>query len=154
MRSMMAVVTCLVLAPFTLALSAEEQTIKKADVPSAVIAAFEKAYPKATVKSSSMEQEEGKTTYEIKSTDGSIRREIEYSAQGDVLEIEETMKPSDLPSAVSQAVAKRYPTGVIVRAEKKIEGAKPVTYEVKVRQGNEKIEVHFNLQGEVVPDKD
>ncbi|MEI6632294.1 MAG: hypothetical protein WCP22_00590 [Chlamydiota bacterium] len=54
MRSMMAVVTCLVLAPFTLALSAEEQTIKKADVPSAVIAAFEKAYPKATVKSSSI----------------------------------------------------------------------------------------------------
>jgi uncharacterized membrane protein YkoI len=140
---------CLVLVLLTMAISAEEKTLKKADVPAAVIAAFEKAYPKATVKDYSMEQSHGKTFYEIESVDGSVKRDLEYSAQGDLLEVEEELKPSDLPQEVSLAVAKKYAGGTIESAEKKIKDGTTV-YEVKMIQDKAKIEVLVNPQGEII----
>jgi uncharacterized membrane protein YkoI len=152
MRCALAVLTCLFLVALTVAISAEEQTIKKADVPSAVIAAFEKAYPKATVKNYSTEQHRGKTSYEIESIDGSTHRNVEYSPQGELLEIEEALKPSDLPPKVSQAITTKYAGGDIVSAEKKIKGDKTV-YKVKMLQDKAKIEVRVNPEGEFIAPK-
>ncbi len=152
MRCALLVLMCLALVALTAAISAEEQTLQKADVPAVVIAAFEKAYPNATVKGYSMEQHHGKASYEIDSIDGVTRRDVEYSPQGEVLEIEEELKPSDLPSKVSQAITAKYAGCNIVSAEKKIKGGKTV-YEVKMIQDKAKIEVRVNPEGEFIAPK-
>ncbi len=154
MRCALAVLTCLFLVALTVAISAEDQKIQKADVPAAAIAAFEKAYPNATMKSYSTEQHKGKISYEIESIDGSTHRDVEYSSQGELLEIEEDIKPSDLPAKVSQAITKKYAGCEIVSAEKKIKGDQTQTmYKVKLIQDKAKIEVRVNSEGEFVASK-
>lgn len=152
MRCALAVLTCLCLTLIAAAISAKEQSIQKADVPPAIIAAFEKAYPNATVKGYSMEQHHGKTSYEIESIDGSVKRDVEYSAQGELLEIEEELKPADLPPEVSGAITKKYAGASIESAERRVkEGA--TVYEVKLLQDNARIEVLVNPKGEFITPK-
>lgn len=152
MRRTSAVLMGLALVLVAVAISAEEQNLKKADVPAPVIAAFEKTYPNATVKGYSMGQHHGNTSYEIESVDGSTKRDLEYSAQGDVLEIEEELKPADLPPEVSGAVTKKYAGASIEKAEKKVKDGATV-YEVKLLQDNAKIEVLVNPKGEFIAPK-
>ena len=68
----------------------QAEVIKKEAVPPAVVAAFEKSYPAATVKSYEREDRGGETCYEIESMEGTIERDILYNGSGIVLEIEES----------------------------------------------------------------
>ncbi len=96
----------------------QEVKITKKDVPAEVIAAFEKAYPKATVKGYSKEVEKGQTLYEVESLEGKTTRDILYSADGKTMETEEGVEVKDLPAAVTQALEKKYPGAKIRKAEK------------------------------------
>ncbi len=69
---------------------AQEKKIDKNDLPKAVLNAFQKRYPNAAIKGTSIEKENGKTYYEIESIDGTRRRDLLYTKSGKVAEIEET----------------------------------------------------------------
>ena len=132
--------------------AAEEQETKiaKKDVPAAVIAAFEKAYPKATMKGFSREMEKGKTVYEVESVEGKMTRDATYSADGKLQVVEESVEMKDVPAAVQQALEKKYPKAKVNRAEKVMEGSS-VGYEfhVTTAQGK-KAEVKFDAAGKEV----
>jgi hypothetical protein len=128
---------------------AEEQEISCDAVPRAVRAAFEKAFPKATIKECAREVEKGKTAYEISSTEGETRRDVLFYADGRLIVIEEAIPIESAPDPVQRAVRKMYPGGEISLAEKIIrDGA--VLYEFRVKHQGKHVEIVFDPSGNEV----
>jgi uncharacterized membrane protein YkoI len=129
--------------------STQAQTMTKEQLPKAVRSAFEKAYPSATLKAASVEKDGGKTCYELESMDGAQARDIIYAADGTVIEIEESITPTSLPTPVAQALNKRFPNAPLEKAEKLIRGA-VVTYEVVITVGKQHNEVIVDEKGKIL----
>jgi uncharacterized membrane protein YkoI len=128
---------------------AGEKKITKKELPGEVLSAFQKAYPKATIKGLSKEEENGKTYYEVESLDGKTTRDISYLADGSVAEIEETIMASALPEAVRTSVSKEYPKGKIAKCEK-VTRESTVEYEIHVAIGKATHELVVDPAGKVV----
>jgi len=141
---------------FSIVLAAEgkkeegtEKKIAKKELPSAVLTAFEKAYPEAKILGTSMETEDSTTYFEIESKDGKVKRDLLYKADGTVKEIEERVAQTDLPAAIKEAIAKEYPKGKIRKGEKTTRD-NVVEYELIVRNGKDKLEVVLDETGKIV----
>jgi len=128
---------------------AGEKKITKKDLPNAVLTAFEKAYPKAAIRGLSKEEENGKTFYEIESLDGKTRRDLLYSPDGTVAEIEEVVAANDLPAAVKATVDKEFPKGRIMKAEKLTHDS-VTEYELVVSSGKAKHELVLDPTGKLL----
>ncbi|MDX6613569.1 MAG: hypothetical protein QOD75_2755 [Blastocatellia bacterium] len=126
--------------------SAQERQVKAKDVPVAVRTAFKAAYPNATIKGYAREKENGKTFYEIESTEGATGRDVLYNPDGSVAEVEETIALSDLPTAVQEAIRTKYPNAAVRSAEKTVTGDK-VSYDVIVKNGRRRLELEFDADG-------
>jgi uncharacterized membrane protein YkoI len=126
--------------------SAQERQITRKGVPIAVLNAFKSAYPTATIKGYAREKEHGKTVYEIESMDGATGRDVLYNPDGSVAEIEETIAPSDLPTAIQEAIRTRYPNAVVRQAEKTVQDDK-VGYEVIIKNGRKRFALEFDADG-------
>ncbi|MEA2205731.1 MAG: hypothetical protein QOE77_2507 [Blastocatellia bacterium] len=129
--------------------SAQERQVKRKDVPIAVLNAFKASYPAATIKGYAREKEDGKTFYEIESMEGATGRDVLYNPDGSVAEVEETIPPNDLPSAIQEAIRSR-PAAVIVKAEKTVQGDR-VSYEVIGKQGRKRFTLEFDADGNLKP---
>ncbi len=129
--------------------SGKEQKLTKKDLPVAVLAAFEKAYPKAEIKEVGKESGDSVTTYEIVSVEGKAKRTVAYTADGTLTEIEEVIAEKDLPDAAKQSLAKDYPKGTVEKIERVTKGG-AVTYEATVVSGKERTEVVFDSSGKIV----
>ncbi|MFH0990367.1 MAG: PepSY-like domain-containing protein [bacterium] len=140
---------CVVLAGSSFS---QEQSIKKKDVPKAILDAFQKAYPKATIKGYSKETEKDATVYEIESTEGKIKRDITYSSDGSMISAEETLPYASLPDAVRKTIAKEFPKAKISTTEKVTKDA-TVQYELVVTVKKEQYEVVLNPDGSIVSKK-
>lgn len=127
----------------------QEQSLKKKDVPKAILDQFQKSYPKATAKGYAKETEAGKVAYEIESVEGTTHRDISYSADGTVMAVEESMAYADVPEAIHTAVKKDYPKMTVARCEKIVEGA-ATHYELIVKSGRKKQELVYNADGALV----
>ena len=132
---------------------AQDRKIAKKDLPNAVSAAFEKAYPKAVIRGTSTEREGGKTYYEIESMDGGTRRDLLYLIDGSCAEIEETIDAGALPTAVKSAVETTYPKAKIEKAEKTTKESK-VQYDLRIRKGKTRLSVSIDGNGAILkPEK-
>lgn len=127
---------CVVLLVFVFAMPtfAGEKKITKKDVPPAILKASEQTYPKATVNAYAKESENGKTFYELETVDGTTRRDLLYTEDGKVAEIEEVVAMKDLPDAVAKAFAKESSKSLPTKIEKVTRGEK-VTYEFAMGKG-------------------
>lgn len=124
-----------------------ETQIQKKDVPAAVLAAFAKAFPSATVKGYTREVEKGQTMYEVECVEGKTHRDVTYSPDGKLLLVEESVAMKDVPPAVRQALEKKYPKARIQLAEKLMDG-KTVEYEFHLTTADGKeVEAKFDAQG-------
>jgi hypothetical protein len=125
---------------------AQEVKLKKKQVPSAVIAAFQSAYPNATIRGYGRETENGKVFYEIESLEGQTTRDVLYLADGTVAEIEEGIAVSDLPADAAKGLRAKYPGAVITSAEKITRG--DITeYEAHARVGKRRVSMEFDASG-------
>lgn len=95
------------------------------------------------------EFEDGVDYYEIESIDGKTKRDLLYTKDGKVCEIEEVVDVKALPDAVKQAVAKVYPQGKIQKAEKTTRQTK-IEYDLEVQSGAKGYEVSVDEQGKVL----
>jgi hypothetical protein len=129
-------------------LFAQEKKIDKKDLPKSVLSSFQKSYPNAEIKGTSMENEHGKTYYEIESIEGTQRRDLLYTENGKVSEIEETMAAAEIPDFVKSSVMKKYPNCEINRAEKVTSGKK-INYELVVTKGERKHSVVLDSKGNI-----
>jgi hypothetical protein len=130
-------------------LPAQEKKISRKDVPPAVLAAFEKAYPHAKIRRTSTEVENGKTCFEIESLDGTQARDLLYLADGTVAEIEEVVAASQLPAPVKAAVGKEFAKAKIAKAERTTKGTE-ISYEVHVSLGSKKGSIVLDPTGKVL----
>lgn len=126
--------------------SAQERAIKKADLPQAVIEAFTKAYPQATVRGCSMEKEEGATVYEIESIEGSTTRDVSYAADGKLISLEETVAIGSMPQQVREGLERDFP-GAVYRTIEKVQEHGAVVFEVLLTTHGQKIEVVYSGDG-------
>ncbi|MGH8248992.1 MAG: PepSY-like domain-containing protein, partial [Gammaproteobacteria bacterium] len=128
----------------------QEQQVRRKGVPEPVLAAFEKAYPNATVKGYSKEKDDaGQIIYEVECEEGKVKRDVTYRADGTLVSIEETVEPDEWPSAIRAAVDSKFPGGKVLKAEKIIKGD-TVTYEFQIRHNGRKTEVVFDPAGNEV----
>jgi hypothetical protein len=128
----------------------QEAQVQKKDVPEPVLAAFAKAYPKATIKGYAKEMEKGQTMYEVESVEGKTHRDVSFAPDGKLLVVEESMELKDVPAAVQQALEKKYPKAKVNLVEKVTEGTS-IGYEFKVTTAEgKKAEVKFDARGKEV----
>jgi hypothetical protein len=131
---------------------AGEKKITRKELPTAVLSAFEKAYPKAVIRGLSKEEENGKTFYEIESLDGKTHRDLLYSPDGTVAEIEQAVAVNDLPAAVKATVSKNFPKGKILKSERLTRDT-VTEFEVVISSGKAKHEVVLDPAGNIVKTK-
>lgn len=127
-----------------------ETKIQKKDVPAAVLAAFSKAFPSASVKGYAREVEKGQTKYEVECVEGKVHRDVTFSPDGTLLTVEESIEMKDVPAEVRQAFEKKYPNVKLQNAEKLTDG-KTVEYEFHFKTAAGKgAEAKFDAQGREV----
>lgn len=125
----------------------QEKKVKK--VPQVILDSFKKAYPNAVIKGKSIEEEEGKTFYEIESVDGKVKRDLLYSTDGKLVEIEETIKESELPDAVKHSIMKEFPGSKIISSEKLTKDGKQ-TFEIIAKDSIKKYEIEADQSGKIL----
>jgi uncharacterized membrane protein YkoI len=118
-------------------------------LPQAVLQAFKTAYPNAVITGASKEVENGVTQFEVESIDGKLNRDLIYSADGKVIELEETTAPENLPAPVKQTLAKEYPGAKVLKAEILTkDGAK--LFELSIQFKDKTMGVTIDPQGKIV----
>ena len=125
---------------------AGEKKESVAKLPAAIKTAFSKAYPSATIKGVSTEKEDGKVVWEVESTDGGQGRDLLYSADGQVIEVEEAIETASLPAAVKAALMKAALGASILKVEHLQKGTTEA-YEVQVKTAKGNKEFGFTPAG-------
>jgi hypothetical protein len=130
----------------TASVKTQEQTLKKEDVPKAVLEAFKKSYPDANIKGFSRELQGNAFIYEVESSEGKINRDVAYDKNGILISIEETLPFTDLPAAVRSSLQNEFPNATIKKSEKLTKG-KRIQYEIVLEIKKKMWEVLFNSDG-------
>ena len=131
--------------------SASEKELKKDQVPKAVIAAFEKAFPNAKELEFEEELFEGKTAYEVEYKRDGKEYEFLYSSEGVLLQKEEEIDVKTLPDPVLQAILKAHPKAKIKEAEKLMKPDGTVTgYEVEIKVAGKELELELDVNGKIL----
>ncbi len=120
------------------------------DLPSTVLAAFEKAYPGATITDASQERQDGKMAFRVDAQEKGRRLVVTYTVDGAVIEGAEQVDEADLPKAVADAV-RSYPKARFVKGMKVVRGVN-VHYELTLR-GTRKTMMIVKPDGSVVSTK-
>ena len=146
--------------PFSLALIftvvavsafAQETKIARKNVPSVVLETFAKTYPTATIKQTNKEIKDGVTYFEIESKDGKIKRDVLFSQDGSIAEVEEMIGIKALPHAVTESLGDKYPGQKAISIEKNVKG-NATHFEILLSpKKGKKHEVIFDESGAVVP---
>ena len=148
-NTMIAVMTGVILLIGMFTVQAQEKKINVKDLPKAVTAAFQKTYPKATITGASTEMEDSKSMYEVESKDGTINRDLLFTEQGEIFEIEESMSIESLPVDIKSALDKQFTKYRLIKAEKVTHGAK-VEYEFKVKSHKKTFAVVLDSSAKIV----
>lgn len=119
---------------------AQEKKMKPKDLPASVKTAFHKEYPQARINGASSEKEKGKVYYEIESVDGKMKRDLLYSPDGAIVEVEEGITMDMVPAAVKSALEKEYPKSAVTKSEKVTrEGVTNYEFQLKVGKGRKEV---------------
>jgi hypothetical protein len=124
---------------------------KPATLPAPILAAFQTAYPHATIKAAAREKENGKVVWEVESTENGLGRDLLYTPDGTVVEIEEEVPSAQLPEPVTAAAKAQYPAARIVKGERVTRGA-TITYELALAGASRK-SVALTPEGKPVASK-
>jgi hypothetical protein len=131
------------------AVLAGEDTIKKEEVPDAVLKAFEQAYPFAKATEYEREDRSGVIYYEIECRVGKLKLEMVYTGDGDLYEIEQLIGLKAVPKAVIKSVKKAHPKAKIKKAERLTRGAQTL-YEIYLSKGKQKLEIVLDPTGKIL----
>jgi uncharacterized membrane protein YkoI len=133
----------------------KEEKIAIDKLPKAVIEAVKKRFPDAKLESAEKETEGGKIVYEVELEQKDEELEVELTADGTILEIEQEISVKDVPKAVHDALMAKYPKSEFEKAEKvtKVKDGKdqPAVYEVEVETADDKeYEVTVSAEGKII----
>lgn len=143
------IVMLTVIFTVSLNLFAQDKKISEKNVPAVVMSAFHKAYPKAVIKGTSIETENGKKNFEIESLEGSKHIDLLISPAGKITEIEETIQADQLPSSVMKTLKAKFKGLKVEQAEKVTHGVVS-NYELVIESKSGKYEVKLNETGKLL----
>jgi hypothetical protein len=117
------------------------QSIK---VPEAVQKAFAQKFPGATAVKWGMENA---TEYEAEFNWNKTSISANFKTNGDWVETETVIPVTELPKAVTDAVAKKYPGSVLNKAEKTEQPGGKISYEISFKVNGKKKSVELKADG-------
>ena len=120
-------------------------------LPAPILAAFQAAYPHATIKAAAQEKDNGKLVWEVESLDNGLGRDLVYNPDGTVVEIEDEVPTAQLPGPVPAAVKAQFPGATIAKGEKVTRGA-TVSYELQLKGATRK-SIELTPEGKPVSSK-
>ena len=130
----------------------EEKTIALDQAPPAVRDSITKSVKGNKLERVTKENEDGAVVYEAQFHSSGVRHSLSLRETGEILEDEQSINVSDLPPAVTQAVAAKHPDGRLSEAELVEAGGKR-TYEVMVSIGKSEREVRVTPDGQIQSDE-
>ncbi len=123
------------------------QKIKEAEVPKAVVTAFQNHFKEAKVKSWDKEKDGG---YEAEFDWNKVETSATFSADGKLQETEQEIKISELTKAVTDYIAKNYAGHKIAEAAKITDAAGKMMYEAEVKKDKEEMDLLFDDKGNFI----
>ncbi len=117
--------------------------------PTAATEAAKKKFPAATITKCIAEGSRFEVKLEKKDHS---RVEVEVTATGEILAIEEIVPASSLPQAVTKAFAAKYPKAKADKVEK-ITTPKSISFEIEFTIGKERKEATFDENGTFVEEE-
>ena len=133
MRRFTVLVACALLAV------AAEKKLTLQQLPPAVQKAVAAETKGAEVLGFSTEKEHGRTVYEAETKVAGRTRDITFSAEGALLEVEEEVALDSLPAAVRESIGKKGAGAKVEKVEKSTRGA-AVSYEATVVRSGKRSE--------------
>ena len=126
----------------------------RADCPSKIKTAIEKAFESSKISTCKLEREHGHDQYEVKlaKANGSLV-EVDVSTDGKILQTEEKIAVSDVPAVVMKAFAARYPKAKVDRAEKQTPSEGQPTFELAFATDKGRKEATFANDGAFVEEE-
>lgn len=124
------------------------QDISEAQVPSLVLNAFKKDFPKA----SDVEWELKGTEYNVDFEIGFADHEAWFDSSGKIVKHREEIKQSELPESVCATLKKEF-SGFRISDIKKIKTESSITYEVDAKKANDEWELTLDDSGKIVNKK-
>ena len=136
-----------ILAPFFLVggiASGNAQDIAKKDVPDAVKAAFNKAYPKAT----DVDWERKGSNYEVDFDLAKVDHKAIYTASGKTIALEKDIPNKQLPATITKSIKAKYPQGRIDDVDQ-INTGDIVSYKIDI-EGTPDVNVWYGADGKFI----
>lgn len=129
---------------------AQEEKVGLEKLPKAVRDAVKAKFPGATLVEASQEKDDGKTVYEVTLKYRDHNHDVTYQADGVLVSVEKEITAKDLPPAVADTLAAKYPKASYKRVEEITKGT-AVSYEVLLTTAQGRtVEVVVDPRGSVL----
>jgi hypothetical protein len=126
---------------------AQENKIKRSDLPAAVEKTVVVQSKGATIRGFAVEKENGQTTYEAEMLVNGHSKDVLMDANGAVIEIEEQVDLQAVSAEVRAGLQAKAGKGTITKVESITKKGKLVAYEAKVVTDGKKSEVQVGPDG-------
>jgi hypothetical protein len=123
------------------------------DCPAPVREGVAKAHPEATIRICKREMEDGRVQWMVRIDEKSRKLELDVSPGGAILQTEEKIPLSDVPSAVTKAFSAKYPKLRVIRAEKQTRADGSASFELAFKEGDKRREATFTTKGRFVEEE-
>lgn len=129
-------------------LSLASGTAAAGTCPAAVPAAVKKAFPDGTALTCAPHGKD----FEVRLTRNKAELQVDVSATGEILLVEEPIPVSSIPATVMKAFSAKYPKAKATKAEKMTKGP-AVSFELAFSIDGRRREATFNLDGTFVEEE-
>jgi hypothetical protein len=116
-------------------------------LPAAVLQRAKMHAGDATLTGCVKDKEDGKLTYEVETLRDGKSKDFSLDASGTVIEVEQEITASSLPTAVSDAIAWAAQGGKVGRIESVTRAGVIASYETTIEKSGQKRELAFNPRG-------
>lgn len=134
--------TLIIFGTLCIATLASAQKMGEKEIPVKVKEAFAKKYP-----GTKAEWEKEGANYEAEFKQNKIEQSVVFDEMGAFKEIEQEIKTTELPKAVSDYCTKHYPAYKISEASKMTDVSGKMMYEAELSKGKEHFDALFDDKG-------
>lgn len=154
MNSRRFITVVVVLASVPATILAQEKSIQRSDLPSALRKAIDQQSKGAIVRGFSKETERGQVTYEAELTIKGHSKDVSMDAKGNVIEVEEQVSFDSLPDAVKRGLQAKADKGKIRNVESLTTHGQLVAYEARVVIGAKRFAIQVGPTGKPLAHKE
>jgi uncharacterized protein YpmB len=130
-----------------------EKKLGKKDLPAEVLDSLQKNYAKAKIEDIGLITEDDKQFYEIEIKDAQGKRNLIYTGEGKLKEIEQDVHAKDISEAAMKTLRENYPSPKIHDVTRITRGD-DVRWEVSFSSGGHDYDVYVSADGRFVPRED